>query len=255
MSRFLLVLFSSFPFYTKCISLSYVFSSPLFPDIAIALGFFFFPLPTICVWAYWQIVTCDMFAVLQDYRWLLPHTASRLPISLAYWVGFFLASEHHQRIYIKCFLLISQPRTFLLLMTSQITSWTSAGQRSSCKLLTTSKYMFHTCYVIDDKISLLLVKNFILWSSAKLSLEWRTSTKLKMDAMCKDTNVCSLCKPDSWNPHSCQIQQLELFDHLWLIHILGIRWHECLTNTDILFHTNGAGVGTPGKLSFLPGWA
>lgn len=54
-------------------------------------------------------------------------------------------------------------------------------------------------------------KDFILWSSAKLSLEWRTSTIFKMDAMCKDTNICSLCKSDSWNLHCCQIQQLELF--------------------------------------------
>lgn len=51
--------------------------------------------------------------------------------------------------------------------------------------------------------------------------------------MCKDMNVSPLCKPDSWKLHSCQIQQLDLFYHVCLIHILGICWHECLTNTDM----------------------
>ena len=72
--------------------------------------------------------------------------------------------------------------------------------------------------------------------------------------MSKDTNIYSLRKVDSCNPHSYQIQQLELFHHVCLIHILGIRWHQRLTSTDILFH-HGAGMGTPGKLPFLPGWA
>lgn len=95
-----------------------------------SLSGFFFLLPSICNWAYWQLVTCDVFAVLQDCKWLLPWTASLLPVSLAYWVGCFLASERHRRIYRKFFLCIPQPRTLLLLMTSQIMSWTSARQRS-----------------------------------------------------------------------------------------------------------------------------
>lgn len=49
---------------------------------------------------------------------------------------------------------------------------------------------------------------------------------LKMDAMCKDTNTCSLWNLDSQNPYSCEIQQFELFYHVCLIHILGIHWHE-----------------------------
>lgn len=139
-------LFSTFPFHINCISLSYVSSSPLFSDIVIALVVF----SSICIWAYWQIVTCDVFAVLQDYRWLLPSTASPLPslqdICLACWMDYFLDSEHHKKIYITCFLCIPQSRTFLLLMTPQTMSWTRVKQRSSCKLLTTWKYM----YFIDD---------------------------------------------------------------------------------------------------------
>lgn len=75
-----------------------------------------------------------------------------------------------------------------------------------------------------------------------------------MDAMYKDTSIYSLFKPDSWKMHSCQIQQLELFYPVCLIHILGIQWHECLTKTDILFHCNLShqGYGYPWETLVSP---
>lgn len=68
-----------------------------------------------------KIVTCDVFAVLQDYKWLLPCTPSALPMSFIYWEGCFLDIEQWQIIYIKCFLCIFSFALFFS-TTSQIMS-------------------------------------------------------------------------------------------------------------------------------------
>lgn len=123
-------LFSTFLFYTKCISLC---SSPLFSDIAIASGCFFLYLlfafgvidklsPVMCLLSY--KITDDCCLALLLFSLHLLHTE---------WVVFWPVNTTKEFL-LSILLGIPQSRAFLLLMNLQVISWTSAGQRSSYKL-------------------------------------------------------------------------------------------------------------------------
>lgn len=122
---------------------------------------------------------------------------------------------------------IPQSRTYCLLMTSQVMSWTSAGQRSSCK------FLFIHEIIIDGKISLLLLKTFILWSSAKLTISVKNNSQNGCHVQGHKYLFSLLAR--FLKPTLFQVQQLDVFYHVFLIPVLGIQWHKCLTNLTFYF--------------------
>lgn len=108
--------------------------------------------------------------------------------------------------------------------------------------------MFIYVIIIDAKISLLLLKICILWSSTTSVIRAKSNTQNGCHVQRHKYLFFLLAR--FLKPTLFQIQQLDVFYHLFLICVLGICWHKCLTNTDIVFHSNGTARGIPRKFPF-----